>query len=321
MKTTPFFRVLTLSCLLAAVPAARADYKQAVAFYNQGQFTKAIQELKPDLDRSPEWEFGHRLLGLCYLGLGNNALAVSSFSRAAELQSTAFATYYGLGQAYFNMRKYGDSVTALGRAETLAAREKNPEGEKTKVYRLRGAAHYRLKRFDAAAADLERALRAGSGDWADRSMLGVSYLNTNRADDAIAELERALALKPGEPTVREALGKAHFQKGVASLRRKEYAAAAQALGKAREYDPRNGYLHYNLAEAYLFQNRYAEAERALGEAAALLPDNAGVHARLGLVYEKQKKWDPALKAYRKADSLAASEELKEAIARVTENKK
>ena len=55
------------------------------------------------------------------------------FSRATELQSTAFATYYGLGQAYFNMRKYGDSVTALGRAETLAAREKNPEGEKTKV--------------------------------------------------------------------------------------------------------------------------------------------------------------------------------------------
>ncbi|MBN2339549.1 MAG: tetratricopeptide repeat protein [Acidobacteria bacterium] len=321
MKITPFFRFLTLACLLAAVPAARADYKQAVAFYNQGQFAKAIQELKPDLDRSPEWEFGHRLLGLCYLNLGNNALAVSSFARAAELQSTAFATYYGLGQAHFNMRRYADSVTALGRAETLAAREKNPEAEKTKVYKLRGAAHYRLKRFDAAAADLERALRNGSGDWTDRSMLGVSYLNTNRTDEAIAELERALAQKPGEPTVREAMGKAYFQKGVAALRRKEYAAAAQALGKAREYDSRNGYLHYNLAEAYLFQNRYAEAERALGEAVRLLPENPGVHARLGLVYEKQKKWDPALEAYRKADSLSGSKELKEAIERVTENKK
>lgn len=321
MKITPLLRSLVLACLLAAVPAARADYKQAVAYYNQEQFAKAIQELKPDLDKSPDWEFGQRLLGLCYLGLGNNALAVSSFTRAAELQSTAFSTYYGLGQAYFNMQKYADSVTALGRAETLAAREKNPEAEKTRVYRLRGAAYYRLQRFDAAAADLARALRNGNGDWTGHSMLGVSYLNTNRTGEAITELERALAMKPGDPSVREALGKAYFKKGITALSGKDYAAAIQALGKAREYDARNGYLHYNLAEAYLFQKRYPDAEKSLGQAVALLPNHAGVHARLGLVYEKQKKWDQALKAYRKADALAPSKEIKEAIQRITENRK
>src|SRR5262245_3009256 len=41
-----------------------ADYKQAVTLYNQGQFDRAIQELKPDLDKNPDWEFGHRLVGL-----------------------------------------------------------------------------------------------------------------------------------------------------------------------------------------------------------------------------------------------------------------
>ena len=54
---------------LAWLRATRAaDYKQAVAYYNQGQFDKTIQELKSDLDRNPDWEFGHRLLGLSYLG-------------------------------------------------------------------------------------------------------------------------------------------------------------------------------------------------------------------------------------------------------------
>jgi len=48
---------------------ARADYKQAVAYYMQGRYDKAIQELKPDLDQNPDWEIGHRLVGLCYLNL------------------------------------------------------------------------------------------------------------------------------------------------------------------------------------------------------------------------------------------------------------
>src|SRR5262245_42094133 len=48
---------------------ARADYKQAFAYYQQQRYDKAIQELKPDLDQNPDWEFGHRLAGLSYLGL------------------------------------------------------------------------------------------------------------------------------------------------------------------------------------------------------------------------------------------------------------
>ena len=69
MRRLSFTGFFTCFCLaLVCVQPAAADYKQAVAFYNQGQFDKAIQELKPDLDRNPDWEFGHRLLGLCYLG-------------------------------------------------------------------------------------------------------------------------------------------------------------------------------------------------------------------------------------------------------------
>ena len=111
--------LLTLVC----VQPATADYKQAVAFYNQGQFDKAILELKSDLDRNPDWEFGHRLLGLSYLGLKNNALAVSALSRAVQLKSAVFSTYYGLGQAYFNMQKYDNCIATLNQGEPFAARE------------------------------------------------------------------------------------------------------------------------------------------------------------------------------------------------------
>lgn len=315
---------VTLFCALAAVvhvQPAQADYKQAVALYNQGQYGKAIQELKPDLDANPDWEFGHRLLGLCYLGLKNNALAVSSLSRAAQLKSPVFSTYYGLGQAYFNMQKYDNCITALNQAEPLAAREKDPEKERAKLFKLRGSAYYRMNRFSEASDDLTSALRVSQSDWADFYMLGISYFNLSRTDEAIQTLEKALSMKPGQTAITEVLAKAWFKKGIAALSGKQYSTAIQALMKATDYNPANGYAYYNLAEAYLFEKKYAEAEKALNQAAELMPKSPDVYGRLGLVYEKQKKWDPALSAYKKADELNPTKWVKEAIARVTENKK
>lgn len=312
--------IIILFAVIFVQPAA-ADYKQAVAYYNQGQFDKVIQELKSDLDRNPDWEFGYRLLGLSYLGLKNNALAVSALTRAVQLKSTSFSAYFGLGQAYFNMQRYDNCITALNQAEPLASREKDPEKEKAKLYKLRGVAYYRMDRFSNAADDLTRVIRVSQSDWADFSMLGVCYFKMDRIDEAIQALEKALSMKPGQSAAAEALGKAYFKKGVAALSAKQYPSAAQYLLKAKDYDAKNGYVYYNLAEAYLFQKKYPEAEKALGQAADLMGKNMEVFWRLGLVYEKQKKWPLALNAYQKAEQIRASKEITEAISRVKENMK
>lgn len=309
-----------LASALRAIPAM-ADYKQAVAFYNQKRFDKAIQELKADLDKNPDWEFGHRLLGLCYLGLNNNALAVSALTRAVQLRSTAFSTYYGLGQAHFNMQRYDNCIAVLNQGEPFAAKEKDSAREKARLYKLRGAAYYRTNKFGDAADDLTNALRVDQSDWADFSMLGICYFNLNRLDEAIPTLEKALSMKPGQTETLDVLGKAYLKKGTTALGAKQYAASVQALMKAREYAPRNGYIYYNLAEAYLFQKKYPEAEKAYLQAADLMPKNLDVFYRLGFVYEKQKKWDLALNAYKRAGEISPSKEVKEAIARVNENKK
>jgi superkiller protein 3 len=317
MRLTGFFICFFLA--LVCVQTAAADYKQAVAFYNQGQYDRAIQELKSDLDRNPDWEFGHRLLGLCYLGLKNNALAVSALSRAVQLKSAVFSTYYGLGQAYFNMQKYDNCIATLDQGEPLAAREKDPE--KAKLYKLRGAAYYRTNKFKDAAEDLTSTLRVNQSDWADFSMLGICYFKMDRLDESIQALEKALSMKPGQSATAEVLGKAYFKKGIIALSGKQYPATVQDLLKARDYDPKNGYIYYNLAEAYLFQKKYPEAEKALLQAADLVPRNMEVFWRMGLVYEKQKKWIPALNAYKKAEEIKSSKEIKDAIARVNENMK
>ena len=313
--------IIALLIATLCIQPLKADYQKAVAYYNQGRFEQAIQELKADLDQNPTWEFGYRLLGLSYLGYKNNALAVSALTRAVELKSTAFSTYFGLEQAYFNLQKYDNCITALNQGEPLAAKEKEPEKSKAKLYKLRGAAYYRMNKFNEAANDLTNALRVDQSDWADFSMLGICYFNLSRLDEAIPALEKALSMKPGQTATAEMLGKAYFKKGIAALSAKQYAATVQALMKADDYDPKNGYIYYNLAEAYLFLKKYPEAEKALGQAAELMPKSMEVFWRMGLVYEKQKKWDLALKAYKKAGEIDQSKEVKDAIARVTENMK
>jgi len=299
---------------------ARADYKQAVAYYERGEYNQAIQELRPDIDKSPDWEFGHRLLGLCYLNINNNALAITSLSRAAELKSTAFSTYFGLGQAYFNMKRYNEAISGFNRAEPLAATEKNPEAEKAKINILRGTAYYRMNNFEEAVKDLQAAIRVNSSDWTLYFMLGASYFNLNRPDDeTIQTLERAAALKPGEAATGDILGKSYLKKGIQELSEKRYRDAIQTLQNAKKYDSKNGYVSYNLGEAYLFEKRYAEAEKELAEAGSQLPNNSDVFTRLGLVYERQNKHEQALNAYKKAYEINPSKELKETVDRVTEN--
>lgn len=321
-------RICPLVCLVAFilvasgyVEPARADYKQAATYYNQGRYKEAIQEIRQDLDRSPDWEAGHRLLGLCYLGQKNYALAQSSLARAVQLKSPAFSTYYGLGLAYFNLQKYDNCIAVLNQGEPLAAREREPDKERARLAQLRARANFQMNRFGEAINDLTTSLRINQADWMDFFMLGFSYLNLNRTDEAIQALEKSLSMKSGQTAVTDSLGKAYLKKGVDALSAKQYQSAAQALSKARDYDPKNGYVYYNLAECHLFEKRYPEAEKALIQAVELMPGSLEAYTRLGLVYEKQKKWDPALNAYQKAESISPSKVIKEAIERVTENKK
>ncbi len=302
--------------VLLALPAM-ADWKQAVAYYNQGQFEKAIQELKPDIDKNPDWEPGHRIAGLCYLKLKNNALAISELTRAVQLKSTAFATYSALAQAYFNTDKIDDCIQSLNQGDAFA---KDP-ADLYILRHLRGAAYYREQKYDQAVADLTAAIRIKSTDWVDFSQLGAAYYNLGRYDDANQALQKALSLKPDDDITKGLLGKTYFKQGVSALSTKQYNQALDLLRKAGSYTPNDGYVFYNTGEAYLFLNNFPEAEKAYNQALTLLPGNGDVLRRLGFVYEKEKKWDQALNAYKKASELGPAPDLKEAINRVSEMKK
>lgn len=308
---------VTILLIFAMGPAAQADFKMAVAYYNQKNYEKAIQELKTDLEQNPDWEFGHRLAGLCYLGLQNNALAVSSLTRAVQLKSTTGATYLGLGLAYFNMQRYDNAIQALNQGETYL----KTADEKYRFYRTRALCLFRQEKYADAATDFASALRIQSTDWTDFSQLGITYYNLGRYDEAIQALQRAAALKPGQAVISEYLAKCYLKRGAAALSNRQYPQALESFIHAREFNDKDGYVHYNIGEVYVFEKKWAEAEKSLSQAAALIPNVPEVYLRLGLVYEKLKKYDQALTAYKKAKELNPAADVAEALKRVEEARK
>jgi tetratricopeptide (TPR) repeat protein len=344
--------ILFLAIVLPAPFAiAAGDYQQAVTYYSQGKYAEAIKELTPVMEKNRDWEPGHRILGLCYLGIKDYKMAESSFLRAQDLKSDAYQTYFGLGQARFYQKKYESAIPAFDKAEQLSS----PANVKAAIYEMRGTASFEIKKYTDAINDLAKSVQADSSDAATVTRLGYSYFNLNRIDDAIPALEKALSLKPGDPGINETLGnaylkknriddaipalekalslkpgnseiterlgKAYLKKGGAALSNKHYPEAAQLLLKAKGYIPKEGYVYYNLGEAYKFQQNYTEAEKELNQALAIMPQSVDVYRDLGYVYEMQKKWDTALNAYKKAEEISPIKWVQDAIKRVTESKK
>jgi tetratricopeptide (TPR) repeat protein len=316
------FTVLALTTAILLGPSARADYKQATAHYQQGKYTQAINDLKEDMDKNPDYEYGHRIIGLSYLGLGNASLAERELSRAAELKSPAYSTYFGLGQANFSLKKFEKCISALDKAEPLAAKEANADKLKADLYALRGKSYYETKKYNEAVNDLKKAIGVNQSDWMAHYVLGDACSKLNRLDEAIQYLEKAHSLKSDNNSITESLGKVYRKQGTDALSGAQYDLAIKALLKAKDYIPKDGFVFYNLAEVYRLQKNYPDAEKALTQAATLMPKNLEVFEHLGLVCENLKKWDLALDAYKKADEISpATERIKKAIERVNENKK
>lgn len=311
---SPSSRLLSAGLLTALALAqllAQGDYQKGVSYYRQGEFAKVIAEFEPIVKEQPEYEFGHRILGLSYLKTKQYEKAIVAFQNALRLKNDNFSTYTGLALAYFNSRRFGEVLPTLEKAEAYA---KTPQ-DQYQLHHIRGAAAYQRQEWARAAASLEKAVSLRPGNADDILQLGIALFQLGRYDQARPYLEQAAALRP-EGEAGRFLRQLQYRRGVDLIEKGRYQGAADLLSDYVESNPGDPQAWFNLGLAYLFTENLAASREAFQRTVRLEPGNGAAWQRLGYIHEKQKRYSEALEAYQMAFELTSKPESKEGVDRI-----
>ena len=97
---------------------ARIRLELAIGYYEQGQTTVALDEIKLSLAADPTYAEAYNLRGLVYMRLEDAGLAEDSFRRAIALNPRDANTLHNYGWLLCQQQRYGDAAAQFTR--TLA---------------------------------------------------------------------------------------------------------------------------------------------------------------------------------------------------------
>jgi len=176
---------------------ARIRLQLAVGYFEQGQTTVALDELKLALAADPTFGDAYNLRGLVYMRLNNLPLAESSFRRALALKPGDANTQHNLGWLMCQQDRHAESMQYFGlalddpnytdRAKTLLTRglceiraNKPAEGEESLLQSFQLDAGNPITEYNLALllfqrGDLPRAQfyirRLNNSEWANAESL------------------------------------------------------------------------------------------------------------------------------------------------------
>lgn len=176
--------------------------------------------------------------------------AVTHFQRAAELDPSFEAPFYGLGRAHMALKQYVSAISALVRCRDLyraqVGRQFSSQAD---------AQRYRNDRV-IELDEMIRQVQSGPQTIQAQDQIRQLQERKRQLQDAITR-GNSVTIEAGVPAwVSLSLGSAYFRSGKLADAEREYKATLDA-------DKRSGEAHNNLAVVYLETGRMADADTAL----------------------------------------------------------
>ncbi len=138
---------------------ARIRLELAVGYFEQGQTSVALDELKLALNADPNFAQAYNLRGLIYMRLNEANLAEESFRRALSIDPQDAGVMHNLGWMLCQQARFPDSVQAFGQA--LA----NPQyGDRAKTWMAQGICQIKAGQKTEAESSLLRAYELDAGN-------------------------------------------------------------------------------------------------------------------------------------------------------------
>ena len=138
---------------------ARVRLELAVGYFEQGQTTVALDELKQALTSDPTFAEAFNLRGLIYMRLNDMRLAEDSFRRALALNSRDPDTQHNYGWLLCQQARYNESLQAFAQVLTNAT-----YGGRAKTLMAQGLCQARAGQLGEAERSLARAYELDAGN-------------------------------------------------------------------------------------------------------------------------------------------------------------
>jgi len=138
---------------------ARIRLELAVGYFEQGQTTIALDELKQSLSADPEFGDAYNLRGLVYMRLNDFSLAESSFRRALALKPGDGNTLHNIAWLMCQQDRHAESMQFF--RQTLAS---PVYGDRAKTLMTQGLCQMRANRKADAEASLMESFQLDAGN-------------------------------------------------------------------------------------------------------------------------------------------------------------
>lgn len=304
--------MLVALCFAAFTAETLADYKTAISLFKRQKYRDALKELQPDVSRNPDWEFGHRLAGLCYFYLKEYDNAIRAFERAAELKSTEPSVYLGLAESYYQTGKLDQALAALEKGKAGYTKK----ADHYNYDRIRAFVLYKQKKFADAAGAIVSAFEHQAGTSQDWLVLGISYYMTGQDTQARQALSTALQMDRSLTSAQVYLDRLAVREAENALKSKNYAQARDGFQAILQQRPDDNALRFNLALAEIGLKNWAGAEALLRPMEPAYAGSFRYYYFHAYVLENLGKNEEAEKSYRKALQLNNDAQAKEGLQRV-----
>lgn len=151
--------IVTASDESDARKRARTRLELAVGYFEQGQTTVALDELKQALAADPSYAEAFNLRGLVYMRLNDYRFAEESFRRALALNSRDPATQHNYGWLLCQQARYSESATAFNQVLAHAT-----YGDRAKTFMALGLCQARAGDLAEAERNLARSYELDAGN-------------------------------------------------------------------------------------------------------------------------------------------------------------
>lgn len=265
---------------------AAALYENGDKYYDDGNYTRAINEYDKAIRMDPE---NHEYLnsrGVAYYDQGKYYYAISDFINAIRCKSNFALAYYNLAYSKYNL---DDNRAALKDVETSILYDPEYCG----AYNLMGLIYTDMEASDSAMMAFEKAYQCDSSNSLYLFNMGYLRYSDREYELAIDQFNRALVKGYEEDNIYSYIGNSYDAVGY-------YDEAIEAHTKYIEAYESDYVGFYNRGLAYFHQENYERAIVDFEKSAAVDDRDSDIYFKLGQCHDNSGAADKARSFYDKA---------------------